>query len=143
MIESVQPRQGEVRVYHATFAPEDVATFCRLSGDEGRHHLEPAPDGRVMVHGLLTVSVATRLGADLHYLAHRMEWIFVRPVWSGERIEARVRLSRVEARDDGTMEVDLDVRIFNGAGKLAVRGESSGLIASDEVRRWVEARARR
>ena len=48
---------GEVFSAERTITAEDVATFARLSGDHGRHHLQPDAEGRLVAHGLLTAMI--------------------------------------------------------------------------------------
>lgn len=51
---------GEVLTARRTVVVEGIAAFTSLVGDEGRHHV--SADGPVVAHGLLTASLATRIG---------------------------------------------------------------------------------
>ena len=62
---------GDVRVWERTFSEEDVRFFARFSGDEGEHHLEPDEQGRLMVHGLLTATLPTKIGGDMNFIARK------------------------------------------------------------------------
>jgi len=59
-----QPIEGETRTYERTFTVEDVQQFAELTGDDQSRHTEPDEDGRVMVQGLLTATLPTKLGSD-------------------------------------------------------------------------------
>ena len=48
--------------------------------DKGRHHMEYDENGRLMVHGLLTASIGTKVGEELHYIARELVSEFIRPV---------------------------------------------------------------
>ena len=53
---------GQKAVYEHTFTIKDIETFASDSGDKGSHHIHPDAEGRIMVQGLLTASVPTKLG---------------------------------------------------------------------------------
>lgn len=118
---------GNVYRYERVFSVADVATFTELSGDAGRHHVEPDQDGRLVVHGLLLVSVPTAVGREIHFLARDMQWIFIRPMYTGERVVGEVTLLEVEERDE-RYDIAMRVIVRNGDGKIAVRGESRGVV---------------
>jgi len=63
---------GDVRVWSRTFTEEDVRMFARFSGDEGAHHFEPDAPGRLMVHGLLTATMPTKIGGDMNFIAREL-----------------------------------------------------------------------
>jgi len=53
---------GQRFTWIRTFTDEDVRQFAEVSGDRGAHHVQPGPDGRVMVQGLLTATLPTKIG---------------------------------------------------------------------------------
>lgn len=118
---------GTVYRYERVFSVQDVAAFAELSGDAGRHHVEPDALGRLVVHGLLVVAVPTAVGREIHYLARDMQWMFIRPVYTGERIIGEVTLLEVLERDE-RFDVAMRVIVRNGEGRIAVRGESRGVV---------------
>ncbi|MCI0477057.1 MAG: hypothetical protein L0Y55_12480, partial [Anaerolineales bacterium] len=77
---------GEKIIYQRTFSVEEIELFARVSGDTGAHHVAPDALGRVMVHGLLTATLPTKIGGDLNYLARDMHFVFERPVYAGDTI---------------------------------------------------------
>jgi 3-hydroxybutyryl-CoA dehydratase len=86
---------GEVSVYERCFTVEDVRAFQRVSGDAGRHHTEPDAQGRLVVHGLLTASLPTKLGGDIDFLAQEMTFEFLRPVFTGDAVRCEMILEEV------------------------------------------------
>ncbi|MFF0434410.1 hypothetical protein ACFYU9_19535 [Streptomyces sp. NPDC004327] len=116
---------GQVLRERRTITDADVAAFAELTGDQGRHHL---PDqGRAMAHGLLTASLATKIGGRLDFIARRMVWEFLRPVWVGDTITAEVTVRAMSEVHAGT-GLELDVEISNQDGKPVLRGESTGIV---------------
>lgn len=104
----------------------DIAAFAALVGDTGRHHM-PGQAERVMAHGLLTASLATKVGGRLHFIARRMDWEFLRPVWAGDTIEAKVTVTSLgEARSGAAVEFELVIE--NQHGEPVLRGGSTGVI---------------
>ena len=80
-----------------TFTAEMVETFTRISGDAGRHHVEPDGDGRLLVHGLLVASIVTELGGRLDFLARELDFTFLRPVRTGDTVRCTVRIDEAIA----------------------------------------------
>ncbi|WP_182453178.1 enoyl-CoA hydratase [Streptacidiphilus sp. P02-A3a] len=107
---------------------EDIAAFGELVGDQGQHHLPGAE--RTMAHGLLTASLATRIGGELDFIARRMGWEFLRPVWEGDTITAEVTVRSLREARSGT-GVEFDIVILNQDGEAVLRGECSGVIRHD------------
>lgn len=57
--------------------------------------MEKDEQGRLMVHGLLTASIGTKIGGDLNYIARNMNLDFLRPVFTGDTITCEATLSDV------------------------------------------------
>lgn len=121
------PEPGAVRTVERTFTTEDVRRFAAVSGDTQPRHTDPADDGRLMVHGLLTATLPTRIGGDLEVLAHEMEFTFERPVYTGETVTCEWRTESVEERADGHW-LTASVRCWNGDGETVLRATVSGLV---------------
>ncbi|SDJ21066.1 Acyl dehydratase [Halovenus aranensis] len=94
-----RPREGERHTYERTFATEEVEQFAALSGDAQPRHTEPDEDGRLLVQGLLTATLPTKIGGDLAMLAHTMDIEFTRPVYTGQTIACTWTNERVEERE--------------------------------------------
>ena len=80
-----------------------------------------------MVQGLLTATLPTKLGGDLSYLAREMLFEFVRPVFTGDRIECVSTATRVE-RQPGRTYAEFAVSCVNQAGKEVLRASTKGVI---------------
>ncbi len=111
-----EPIEGETRTYERTFTVDDVQQFAALTGDDQPRHTEPDADGRVMVQGLLTATLPTKLGSDSEVLASTMEIDFHRPVYTGEPITCRSTYDTVVERDD-RYEFTSDVVCENADGR--------------------------
>jgi acyl dehydratase len=111
------PREGKTVTYERVFTVEEVQQFAALSGDTQPRHTEPGEDGRVMVPGLLTATMPTKLGGDREVLAPRMEFEFVTPVYTGERITCHATYDEVVERDD-RYEFTWDVVCENDGGTV-------------------------
>lgn len=122
-----EPREGRTVTYTRTFTVEDVQRFADISGDTQPRHTEPDEDGRVMVHGLLTATLPTKLGGDREALAPKMEFEFRRPVYTGEPITCYATYDDVVARDD-RYEFTWDVVCENDEGEVVLDATIDGLI---------------
>jgi acyl dehydratase len=118
---------GDVRVWERTFTEEDVRLFARFSGDEGTHHLDPDEQGRLMVHGLLTATLPTKIGGDLNFIARELTYQFHRPVFAGDTIRCDVTLVELEPAD-GYFRVLSRWVCRNQQGKEVMTGEARGVI---------------
>lgn len=126
-----QPVEGETRTFERTFTVEDVQQFAELTGDDQPRHTEPDENGRVMVQGLLTATLPTKLGSDNEVLASTMELDFHRPVFTGERITCRSTYDTVVERDD-RYEFTSDVVLTNDDGDTVLTTTTEGLIWKGE-----------
>jgi len=126
-----QPVEGKVSTYSRTFTAEEVQQFADVSGDDQPRHTEPDEDGRVMVQGLLTATMPTKLGGDVEVLAHSMDLQFLKPVYTGEEITCRSMTDTVTERDD-RYEVTFDVVCEDEDGEAVLRATIDGMIFKDE-----------
>lgn len=118
---------GDVRLWERTFTEEDIRTFARFSGDEGTHHLEPDEQGRLMVHGLMTATLPTKIGGDLNFIAREMIFQFHRPVFAGDTIRCEVTLVELE-QGEQYARVTSKWICRNQHGKEVLTGEARGVI---------------
>ena len=100
MPSTADPEEGTVHTFERTFTHEDVEQFGEVSGDQQTIHTEPDEQGRLMVQGLLTATLPTKIGGDLGVLARSMEFKFLEPVYTGQAITCEVTTEAVEERDE-------------------------------------------
>ena len=100
---------GDVLSTACSFSVDDVHTFARLSGDGAVHHQQADAKGRLVVHGLLTASLPTRLGSTMNIWAREMTCMWHRPVFTGETITCEITIESMRPTEHGTqMSVGLD-----------------------------------
>ena len=97
---SSKPEEGDVHTFERTFTHADVERFGEVSGDQQAIHSEPDAEGRLVVQGLLTATLPTKIGGDLGVLARSMEFEFLEPVYTGQPITCEVTTENVDERDD-------------------------------------------
>jgi acyl dehydratase len=106
-----RPTEGETYTFERTFVREDVRNFGDVSRDTQRIHTEPDDEGRLVVHGLLTATLPTKIGGDLEVLAREMEFTFHRPVYTGDTVTCTWTNERVdEDADRFEVEASVDCR---------------------------------
>jgi len=118
--------EGDRFSYSRVFTESDFEAFADLSNDRGEHHFE-TDDGRVMVHGLLTATLPTKIGSDLNYVARRMEFEFVKPVYTGEEVECVLSADRVTEQEE-FVELEATGKCTNEAGEIVLQFETAGVI---------------
>ena len=122
---------GDVFSAERTFTTEDVAAFTRLSGDHGRHHLQPDAQGRLVAHGLLTATLPTTIGGRLNFLAREMVFDFRRPVYSGDTIRCVGTVTRAD-HEPGRLRAAMEFECKNQNGEVVLRGSTHGVILLGE-----------
>lgn len=118
---------GDRVSWERTFTEEDVRLFAQISGDQGVHHIAPDSQGRLMVHGLLTATLPTKLGGDLNYIARELFFEFLRPVFVGDLIRCETELT--DLRQDGErIQMTATFVCFNQHKKAVLKGHTRGII---------------
>lgn len=120
-------KAGDVVAWERTFTEEDVRLFARFSGDEGEHHLQPDEAGRLMVHGLLTATMPTKVGGDINFIARRLTFNFLRPVFSGDTVRCEVKIEELEEKGQYT-HLKSSWVCRNQHGKEVMTGDAEGVI---------------
>src|SRR6478672_3627189 len=90
---------GDIITFERTFTVRDVELFTEISGDEGIHHITPDEQGRLVVQGLLTATLPTKIGGDHNVLARTMNFEFLRPVFTGDTIICEVKVEEYEKQE--------------------------------------------
>jgi 3-hydroxybutyryl-CoA dehydratase len=117
---------GDVTVWERTFTVEDVRLFGQLSGDQGIHHVEPDEQGRLMVQGLLTATLPTKLVGDMNYIARELVFEFLRPVFTGDTIRCESTITHLE-KADGHTKMAAEWVCRNQQGKEVMTGHTHGI----------------
>ncbi|MBV9711757.1 MAG: MaoC family dehydratase N-terminal domain-containing protein [Ktedonobacteraceae bacterium] len=118
---------GDTSAWERSFTEEDVRLFAHLSGDQGEHHVTRDSQGRLMVHGLLTATLPTKLGGDLNYIAGSMNFEFLRPVYVDDTLRCEAVIMRIE-QVTGRMQMEINFTCRNQQGKEVLRGSTSGIV---------------
>ena len=124
------PREDETHTFERTFTEDDVLQFADVSWDDQDRHVQPDEDGRLMVHGLLTATLPTKVGGDHEVLAREMTFRFRRPVYTDETITCRTRFESVDERDE-RVDLSMDVVCENGEGDVVLTAAIDGLVWKD------------
>ncbi|URM32592.1 MaoC family dehydratase N-terminal domain-containing protein [Cytobacillus firmus] len=121
---------GDVITFERTFTKRDVELFTKISGDEGIHHITPDEQGRLVVQGLLTATLPTKIGGDANVLARTMNFEFLRPVFTGDTILCEVTIDRYEEKDQNRMAIAASFLCTNQNEKQVLKGNFAGVILS-------------
>lgn len=127
IMEGAFVKVGDVFTWERTFTEEEVLQFAHFSGDTGSHHMQRDEHGRLMVHGLLTSSIGTKIGGDLNFIAKEMNFEFLRPVFTGDTITCELTITKLEPME-GHKKVAVKSVYRNQEGKDVLLGTSHGII---------------
>ena len=119
---------GEKITFERKFTTEDVELFTRVSKDEGVHHITPDEQGRFVVHGLLTATLPTKVGGDSNVLARKMDYEFLRPVFSDDTIRCEVIIEQYEPDRKNRTAITATFTCTNQLEKEVLKGSFSGII---------------
>ena len=118
---------GDANSWQRTFTEDDVRLFNKISGDEGVHHVTPDEQGRLMVHGLLTATLPTKVGGEMNFIAREMRFQFHRPVFAGDTVSCEVVIVALEPADKYT-NVRSEFVCRNQNGKEVMSGYAQGVV---------------
>lgn len=121
------PSEGDVFTHERAFTVEEVREFGEMTGDRQSIHTDPDEDGRLVVQGLLSGSLMTKIRSDLSYIARTMAYDFRRPVYTGETITCEwIVESKTETTD--RYQFDNYVSYRNEGDEDVISAQTSGLI---------------
>lgn len=118
---------GDIITFERTFTVEDVELFTKVSGDQGSHHVMPDEKGRLVIQGLLTATLPTKIGGDHSVLARKMTFEFLRPVITNDTIHCEVKIEQFEEQGERTL-IAATFICRNQNEKEVLKGAFSGII---------------
>jgi 3-hydroxybutyryl-CoA dehydratase len=118
---------GDIISWQRTFTEDDVHRFRHVSGDAGIHHVRPDKQGRLLVHGLLTATLPTKIGGDLNFIAREMTFQFHRPVFVGDTVQCDVTITALEPAEQ-TTRMSAQWVCRNQDGQEVMSGQAHGVI---------------
>lgn len=119
---------GDIISFERTFTIRDVELFTEISGDEGIHHITPDEQGRLVIQGLLTATLPTKVGGDQNVLARTMNFEFLRPVFTGDTIICKVTIEKYERQENNRTAIMASFLCTNQNEKEVLKGDFSGVI---------------
>lgn len=114
--------------FERRFTEEEVQLFTQVSGDEGSHHVTPDEKGRLVVQGLLTATLPTKVGGDYNVLARNMNFEFLRPVFTDDTIKCDVKIEKYEKQKNNRTAIMATFICKNRNEKEVLKGDFSGVI---------------
>ncbi|WP_226537438.1 enoyl-CoA hydratase [Fictibacillus halophilus] len=122
---------GDIIRFERMFTKEDVELFTKVSWDEGDHHIYPDEQGRLVIQGLLTATLPTKIGGENNVLARTMNFVFLRPVFTGDTILCEVKIEELEPRDNNRTSIMATFLCTNQNEKQVLRGNFAEVILSN------------
>ncbi|MBY7142982.1 enoyl-CoA hydratase [Virgibacillus sp. NKC19-3] len=119
---------GDNITFERRFTEKDVALFTQVSGDEGSHHVTPDEKGRLVVQGLLTATLPTKVGGDYNVMARNMNFEFLRPVFTSDTITCDVEIVKYEKQPNDRTAIMATFLCKNQNAKEVLKGDFSGVI---------------
>lgn len=131
-----------------TFEKEDIAAFGRITGDLNPYHFSDAfaADSRFarpIAHGLMVAAMLTEVGGQWAWLATRMTFSFIAPVYAGDTITLEITVVSLSEKNFAEAQASWT----NQDGKVVLSGSLGGypptarqreLLASEPLRHTPE-----
>jgi len=121
-------KAGDIIIFERIFPANDVELFSKVSGDEGIHHITPDEQGRLVIQGLLTATLPTKVGGDHNVLARNMNFEFLRPVFTGDTIICKVTIEKYYRQENNRTAILASFLCENQNEKEVLKGNFSGVI---------------
>lgn len=118
---------GDTQHWERIFTDDDVRLFGKVSKDMGARHIFPDEQGRVMVHGLLTATLPSKISGEMNFLAQNLAFKFIQPVFVGDTVHCIVTVTDLEETGE-RLKVSATVLCHNQQGNIVLRGQTTGLI---------------
>ena len=125
---SLSLKVGDTLRFERKFTNEDVEMFTKISGDEGNHHTTPDELGRLVIQGLLTATLPTKIGGDYNVLARTMNFEFLRPVFTGDTIVCEVIIDEFVGQVNSKKSISTTFQCTNQNNILVLIGTFAGII---------------
>lgn len=90
-------------------------------------HITPDEQGRLVIQGLLTATLPTKIGGDHNVLARTVNFEFLRPVYSGDTITCEVTIETFEKKEN-RISIMSSFLCTNQNKKQVLSGSISGVI---------------
>src|SRR5688500_17380073 len=119
---------GSIIKVERTCRKEDVHLFTEVSNDEGDHHINPDEQGRLVIQGLLTATLPTKIGGDNNVLARTMNFEFLRPVFTGDTIICEVTIDKLEKQGNHRTSILATFLCTSQNEKQVLKGNFAGVI---------------
>lgn len=119
---------GDIIRFERTFTNQDVEKFTEISGDEGDHHINPDEEGRLMIQGLLTATLPTKIGGENNVLARTMIFEFLKPVFTNDTILCEVTVEQCEKDKYNRKQIHTSFSCTNQHSIEVLKGSFTGVI---------------
>lgn len=95
--------------------------------------MEPDELDRYMVQGLLTATLATKIGGDLNVMARTMFFEFIRPVFTNSPVQIKLTIEKYEFEEDrDRIAIETSFTCTNEDKKEVMKGTFSGYVFEEK-----------
>ncbi len=110
-----------------TFEKEDIVAFGRITGDLNPYHFSDAfaadsRFGRPIAHGLMVAAMLTEVGGQWAWLATRMTFNFLAPVYAGDTVTLELEVVSLSEKNFAEAQASWT----NQDGKIVLSGSLRG-----------------
>jgi acyl dehydratase len=133
-------RKDDVFETVRTFTEADMQRFADITNDYNPVHFDDRfaqakNFEKRICHGLLVGGMITEIGGQIGWLASGMQFHFRKPVYFGDTIKCRLRITAVDA--DGRARAE--GRLINQHGTVVIEATLTGIIPGSAERGVLEA----
>lgn len=120
-------KKGDRIIYSKTFTKEEVAYFGKTMGFMGRHHEIANDQDQLLNQGLLTAILTNRIGGEYNILMYRMEFDFLKKVWTGEEMTVINDVTSIVEKKS-RQHIEIESNIYNESDELVLKAILKGIL---------------
>ena len=128
-------KPGDTFTDARTFSLEDSQAFGAITGDYNPVHYDPRFCGLkgfngLILHGLLVLSMVSRMGGQVAWLLSGMTFRMTKPVYPGDTITCKITILDIDQRQRARAEA----LMFNQQGEKVLEATFSGVLPNETER---------
>lgn len=135
--------EGDTFSFERTFTRRDVELFGDLSRDYNPVHYDDEfaclkGFDATVCHGLLAGSLVTEIGGQLAWLASRMDFSFLHPVYVGDTVSCTMKILNAQENGFTRAEAEIINQNENIVMRVMLEGFPPGEKERERLRRMIE-----
>jgi len=132
-------KEGDQFNYKRTFTQTETVNFGDMIHDYNPVHYDMGWASlkgfeALICHGMLVSSMICEFGGQVGWLATGMQFQFIKPVYSGDTVDCRVKITKIQ--NGGRAEASAE--FYNQDEQLVITAQLKGRLPMDHERKYLQ-----